>query len=377
MTKRDYYEILDVNRNAIGDEIKKAYRKIALKYHPDRNPGNKEAEEKFKEAAEAYSVLIDPEKRSIYDRFGHDGLRGEGFSGFTGFNSTIFEGFEDILGSFFNFGFGDFFGTTQRQRSYYPHNGRNLALEVSLTLEKAVFGVEKEIRLNRNETCPTCNGSKLRPGTKKAICSNCNGNGQVRYQQGFFSISRTCPHCGGVGEVVLTPCVDCKGTGKVKKKSVVNIKIPAGVEDGMKLRIQGEGEAGEQGAQRGDLYVLINVKEHEFFKRKEENLYCQMSISFPEAALGTKIDVPTFEGTETLKIPEGTQTGEVFKIKGKGATILNSNKKGDLFVQIQVKTPENLNKAQKEILQKFAESMGESLDCTDKNYKNKIKNIFH
>jgi len=377
MTKRDYYEILDVNRNAIGDEIKKAYRKIALKYHPDRNPGNKEAEEKFKEAAEAYSVLIDPEKRSIYDRFGHDGLRGEGFSGFTGFNSTIFEGFEDILGSFFNFGFGDFFGTTQRQRSYYPHKGRNLALEVSLTLEKAVFGVEKEIRLNRNETCPTCNGSKLRPGTKKAICSNCNGDGQVRYQQGFFSISRTCPHCGGVGEVVLTPCVDCKGTGKVKKKSVVNIKIPAGVEDGMKLRIQGEGEAGEQGTQRGDLYVLINVKEHEFFKRKEENLYCQMSISFPEAALGTKIDVPTFEGTETLKIPEGTQTGEVFKIKGKGATILNSNKKGDLFVQIQVKTPENLNKAQKEILQKFAESMGERLDCTDKNYKNKIKNIFH
>jgi len=377
MTKRDYYEILDVNRNATGDEIKKAYRKIALKYHPDRNPENKEAEEKFKEAAEAYSVLIDQEKRSIYDRFGHNGLRGEGFSGFTGFNSTIFEGFEDILGSFFNFGFGDFFGTTQRQRSYYPRKGRNLALEVSLTLEEAVFGVEKEIRLNRNETCPTCNGSKLRPGTKKTICSNCNGNGQVRYQQGFFSISRTCPHCGGVGEVILTPCVDCKGTGTVKKKSVINIKIPAGVEDGMKLRIQGEGEAGEQGAQRGDLYVLINVKEHEFFKRKEENLYCQMSISFPEAALSTKIDVPTLEGTETLKIPEGTQTGEVFKIKGKGATILNSNKKGDLFVQIQVKTPESLNKAQKEILQKFAESRGESLDCTDKNYKNKIKNIFH
>lgn len=377
MPENDYYEILEVSHNAAPEEIKKAYRRMALKFHPDRNPNNKEAEEKFKEAAEAYSVLIDPEKRSIYDRFGHDGLRGEEFSGFSGFNSSIFEGFEDILGDFFNFSFGDIFGTRTRKRARYPQRGRDLALELEITLEEAAFGVEKEINLNRVELCPACNGSKMQPGTQKSVCPQCQGRGQIRHQQGFFTVSRGCTYCTGTGEIITSPCEGCRGSGKVKKKKEIKIEIPAGVDDGIRLRIQGEGEAGDSGAPRGDLHVIPHVKKHDFFERKENNLFCQVLISFTQAALGTTVEIPTLEENESLKIPAGTQTGEFFKIKGKGIKNLESRRKGDLFAEVIVQTPVNLNKEQKGLLKKFSESRGEDLGKADRKIINKVKNFFH
>lgn len=377
MTKRDYYEILGIPRNASSEEIKRAYRKMALKFHPDRNPGNKESEEKFKEAAEAYSILIDSEKRPIYDRFGYEGLRGEGFSGFSGFDSSIFEDFEDILGNFFDFGFGDFFGTHSRRRAYSPKRGRDLALELDLSLEEAAFGIEKEIKLNRSEICPTCEGSRLRPGTKKSVCQYCQGRGQVQYQQGFFAVSRTCSYCRGTGEIITSPCDECRGSGKVKRRKFLNIKIPAGVDEGTRLRIAGEGEAGDRGAERGDLYVITRLKKHKFFVRAESNLYYEISISFAQASLGITVKIPTLEKSELIQIPQGTQSDTVFRLKGKGIKELESNRKGDLFVKVIIKTPEHLTKEQKALLRKFAESRGENLKEIDKNIISKVKNIFH
>jgi len=377
MTKRDYYEILGIPRDASSESIKKSYRQMALKYHPDRNPGDKASEDKFKEAAEAYSVLIDPEKRSVYDRFGYDGLRGEGFSGFSGFNSSVFSDFEDILGSFFNFGFENIFGTSQQRRTNHPSRGRDLVLELDLDLEDAVFGSEKEVKINRTELCPECDGSRMSPGTEKSVCSHCQGRGQVRYQQGFFAISRTCSHCQGSGEIIPFPCKDCRGTGKTKKKKKLTIKIPPGVDDGTKLRLEGEGEAGDQGARRGDLYVISHVKRHKFFEREGNNLLCEISIPFTKAALGSTIEIPTFEESELLQIPEGTQPGQTFRLKGKGIKDLYSHRKGDIYVKVLVKTPRNLNKEQKKILRQFAESKGEKLDGVDKNIIDKVKGIIH
>lgn len=377
MTKQDYYEILGISRTASGDDVKRAYRQMALKFHPDRNPGNKDAEEKFKEAAEAYSVLIDSEKRSIYDQFGHDGLRGEGFSGFSGFNSSIFEDFEDILGNFFNFSFGDFFGTRQREKAYYPARGRDLALEFEISLEDAAKGIKKEIKVNRSELCEVCIGSKLKPGTQKSVCHTCEGRGQVRYQQGFFTILRTCSHCGGKGEIIATPCPSCKGSGKIKKTKSLQVKIPAGVDNNTKLRIEGEGDAGDKGAPHGDLYVLIHLKKHKFFDREGNDLKCQISLSFAQAALGATIEIPTLDGSEILKIPPGTQPDEVFRVKGRGVKDLYGHKQGDLFVKMKIRTPENLTKSQKELLEKFAKSRGESLEIMNKNILDKVKNIFH
>ncbi len=377
MNRRDYYEILNISRNASSDEIKKAYRQMALKFHPDRNPGNKESEERFKEAAEAYSVLIDPEKRSVYDRLGHEGLRGEGFGGFAGFNSSIFEDFEDILGNFFSFGFGDIFGTRQRAKPNYPRRGRDLALEYEVTLEESAFGIEKNIKLNRVEFCSVCHGSKMRPGTQKSVCHTCQGKGQVRYQQGFFVVSRTCSTCRGAGEIITSPCLECRGSGKVKQKKELKIKIPAGVDDGTKLRIEGEGEAGDQGAPRGDLYVIIRVKPHDFFERDENNLYCEIQIPFTQAALGTTAEIPTLDGDEQLNIPTETQPGEVFRLKGKGIKSLYSYKKGDLFVKVNVETPRNLTKEQKALLQQLAQSRGEEFKFKKRKSKKKEKNIFH
>ncbi|MBD3415175.1 MAG: molecular chaperone DnaJ [Candidatus Aminicenantes bacterium] len=376
MAKRDYYEVLEVSRTCTCDEIKKAYRKKALQYHPDKNPGDKEAEEKFKEAAEAYSVLMDDEKRSIYDQFGHQGLRGEGYSGFSGFNSSVFQGFEDILGSFFNFGgFEDFFGGTRKARRY-PRKGRDLAFEVKISLEQAASGIEKEIQISRSEICPSCNGSKTKPGTHKQDCPMCHGRGKVKHQQGFFSLVQTCPKCRGEGSVITNPCEECSGTGAVKKKKKVSFKIPPGVEDGMKLRIHGEGEAGEKGAPKGDLYVLIKVKKHKIFQREKENLLCEIKISFAKAALGTQVKIPTLNGNEILHIPKGTQPGKVLKIKGKGIKNVNNHQKGHLYIKVNVETPKNLNKRQKEMLKDFAESRGEKLDSVDSNVVKKIKNLF-
>lgn len=377
MTKKDYYEVLGVSRGANSEEIKKAYRQAALQYHPDRNPGNKGAEEKFKDAAEAYSVLIDPEKRSVYDRFGYDGLRGEGFGGFSGFNSSIFEDFEDILGDFFNFDISDLFGTRTRARARYPQKGRDLALELEITLEEVASGIEKQIKLSRLETCPACQGLKVRPGTQKSVCRYCQGRGQVRYQQGFFTVSRTCSYCGGTGEIITTPCDRCHGSGRIKEKKELKIKIPAGVDEGTKLRIAGEGEAGERGSPRGDLYVVIRMKKHEFFERREQNLFCQVSILFSQAALGTTLEIPTLEGNELFKIPPGTQPGETFKLKGKGIKDLESQKKGDLFIRVNVRTPENLTNEQKALLRKFAESRGENVESVNRNILDKVKSFFH
>lgn len=376
MIKQDYYTILGISRNATPEEIKGAYRRMALKYHPDKNPGNKEAEEKFKSASEAYSILIDPEKKSIYDQFGHDGLRGQGFGGFSGFNASIFNDFEDILGSFFNFGFGDIFGARTRNRSH-AKSGRDMALEVELTLEEAASGLEREIKLNRMEYCPKCKGTRMTPGTQKHICPQCQGRGQVRYQQGFFSLSRTCSQCGGEGEVISSPCPECRGTGKVKEKKTLRVKIPAGIDEGMRLRMEGESEVGDLGAPRGDLYIVVRIKTHRFFKREGNDLYCQIPISFTRAALGTKVEIPTLEGSEIVSIPPGTQPGHVLRLKDKGIKDVHSHRKGSLYMKIDVEIPNNLSKKQKEILKTFAETSGEKLDEVDKKLITKTKTFFH
>lgn len=377
MIKRDYYDILGISHNASSDEVKRAYRQMALKYHPDRNPGNKEAEDRFKEAAEAYSVLIDSERRSVYDRFGQEGLRGEGFRGFTGFDASIFEEFEDILGSFFDFGFGDLFGTRSQRRARTPRRGRDLALELELTLEEAAFGVEKEIKLDRTETCPSCHGSGMRPGTQRSVCQHCQGRGQVRYQQGFFSVSRTCSYCHGTGEVITSPCDECRGSGNVKKRKSLNIKVPGGVDQDSKMRLAGEGEAGYQGSPPGDLYVIVHLKKHKFFERDGNDLACEIPVSFSQAALGTTVEIPTLEKNELLQIPAGTQPGMVFKLKGKGIKSIESYRKGDLYVKVTVQTPERLTKDQKALLKKFAESRGEEIEGIDKSIIAKVKNFFH
>jgi molecular chaperone DnaJ len=376
MIKQDYYEILGIARGAAPGEIKSAYRKMALKYHPDKNPGNKDSEEKFKSAAEAYSVLIDPEKKSIYDQFGHDGLRGQGYSGFSGFNASIFNDFEDILGSFFNFGFGDIFGTRTRDRPY-AKSGRDMALEMKLTLEEAATGLEKEIKLNRMEYCPKCQGTRMTPGTQKLTCPQCQGRGQVRYQQGFFALSRTCSPCGGEGEIISSPCSDCRGTGKVKEKKTLRVKIPAGIDDGMRLRMEQESEVGDLGASRGDLYIVIRIKKHKFFEREGNDLYCQIHISFTRAALGTKVEIPTLTGSEIVSIPAGTQPGHIIRLKDKGIKDIHSQRRGSLYVKTDVQIPVNLSKKQEEILRKFAESSGEKLDDVDKKLIEKMKKIFH
>jgi molecular chaperone DnaJ len=371
MIKQDYYEILEISRTATSDEVKKAYRKKAMQFHPDKNPDNKEAEEKFKEAAEAYSVLIDPEKRPLYDRYGHDGIGRTGFNGFSGFNSSIFSDFEDIIGNFF--GFGDIFGGSRRRSAHYPQKGQDLVLELELVLEEAASGTEKEIKLNRAESCSVCNGTKMSPGTQKSVCPTCQGQGQLRYQQGFFSVARECSYCHGTGEIIDSPCKECSGTGKIREKTTLNIKVPAGVDNGNRLRIEREGEVGDQGASRGDLYVVIRIKEHEFFKREENYLYCDISISIPQASLGVKVEIPTLEKNEMIKIPAGTQSGTVFRLRGKGIKDLHKFRKGDLFVRVNVKTPEHLTKDQKNILRKFAKSRGDDLDNIDRSVIDRSK----
>ena len=375
MAKKDYYEVLGVSRNAPAEDVKKAYRQLALKHHPDRNPGNKEAEERFKEAAEAYSVLIDPEKRSVYDRFGYDGLRGEGFQGFSGFDASVFEDFEDILGNFFGFSFGDLFGARERPRGRARQRGRDLALEVEISLEEAAAGVEREIKLSRAEACPACRGSRRRPGTSPSACPSCGGKGQVRYQQGFFTVARTCPRCQGQGEVISEPCETCGGKGHVKEKRTLRVRIPPGVSDGSRLRLVGEGEAGDEHMPAGDLYVVTRVRPHPFFEREENDLSCRIDISFAQAALGARVEIPTLDGSEVLRIPAGTQTGETFKLKGRGLTDVSGRRKGDLYVAVQVKTPADLSRDEKALLMKLAELRGEAVETVDKSVLKKLKGI--
>ena len=376
MAKKDYYQVLGVPRDASAEDIKRAYRQLALRHHPDRNPGSKEAEERFKEAAEAYSVLADGGKRSVYDRFGHEGLRGEGFQGFSGFDSSVFEDFEDILGNFFGFSFGDLFGGRGRGGGGVRRSrGRDLAVEIELSLEEAASGIEREIKIGRAETCPACGGSKRKPGTFSERCPTCGGNGQVRIQQGFFSMARTCPRCQGAGEINASPCESCHGKGHVREKRSLKVRIPAGVADGSRLRLGGEGESGDEGMPPGDLYVVTRVRRHPFFEREGNDLACEITISFTQAALGARVEIPTLGGTEVLKVPAGTQPGEIIRLKGHGVQDVAGRRKGDLFVKVLVRTPENLSKEQKALLAKLAEERGEDVESVDKSVIHRMKNI--
>lgn len=343
--------MLSVARTSTEVEIKSAYRKLAMTYHPDRNPNNPDAEEKFKEITEAYAILADSEKRSLYDRFGHAGVGGA-TGGAAGFDPAIFQDFGDIFGEFF--GFGDIFGQGGRRRSR-TQRGADLREDLNLEFDEAVFGVEKQVRVRRHETCDACQGSGAAPGKAPVTCRSCNGRGQVRYQQGFFSISRTCPTCQGGGSVITDPCPKCKGEGRLLRERTVEAKVPAGVEDGTRIRFAGLGEAGAFGGPAGDLYVVLHVKEHAFFEREGNDLYCVVPVSFPQAAMGAEIMVPTLEGDHKLKIPEGTQSGTSFRIRGKGVPVLNSHGKGDMFVEVRVQTPAKLSKRQRELLSELGE----------------------
>lgn len=361
--KRDYYEVLSVSRDCGEEEIKRSYRKLALQYHPDRNPGNKEAEEKFKEAAEAYEVLRDPEKRRIYDRFGHEGLEGTGFRGFSGFED-IFSSFGDIFEGFFGFG-----GRGGRSRA---SQGRSLRYDMEMSLEEAFYGKEEEITFHRLEACGTCNGSGAAPGSEPQTCPTCQGRGQVIQSQGFFQVSTTCPNCRGQGQTITDPCPDCRGGGKIRVEKRIQVKIPAGVDTGSQLRLRGEGEAGEYGGPPGDLFVVIHVREHAFFTREDDSLICQVPVSFVQAALGDVLTIPLLGENESheLGIPQGTQPGEVIKIPGKGMTSLRGyRKRGDLYVKIMVKIPEKVTEHQRELLQSFAETEKLSLNGKKKKPK--------
>jgi molecular chaperone DnaJ len=347
--KRDYYEVLGVARGASEQEIKSAYRKLALQFHPDRNPNNPDAEEKFKECSEAYAVLADGDKRAAYDRFGHAGVSGAGAA--AGFDPAIFQDFSDLFGDFF--GFGEMFGGGGGRRRSRAQRGPDLREDITLDFEEAVFGTETKVTVRRHEACEECKGSGAAAGKAPVTCRSCAGRGQVRYQQGFFSIARTCPTCQGTGSVITDPCPKCKGEGRVLRQRTIDAKVPAGVEDGTRIRFAGLGEAGTFGGPAGDLYVVLHVKEHSFFEREGNDLYCVMPISFTQAALGTEIVVPTLEGEHTLKIPEGTQSGTTLRIRNKGVPVLNGHGKGDLFVEVRLQTPSKLTKRQRELLQEL------------------------
>lgn len=361
MKKRDYYEVLSVGNNADQQEIKKAYRRLALKYHPDKNPDDRGAEDKFKEAAEAYAVLSDQQKRAQYDRFGHAGL-GSGSGGFEGFDPDVFSDFGDILGDFF--GFGDIFGGGSRRHSGHSRRGADLRYDLQIGFEEAILGVKTKIKIPRQEPCQICGGSGAAPGQGSTACPTCGGRGNVRFQQGFFTISRTCSDCRGSGQIIRDPCSDCRGQGLVRRERVLEIKIPPGVDEGSRLRVTGEGEGAAKGGSPGDLYVVIFVEEHPFFRREEDNLLCEVPISFPQAALGDEIQVPTLQGQERVKIPAGTQSGEVFRLRGRGVASVNGRGKGDLLVRVRVVTPTNLNQKQRELFNQLAAISGETQESS-------------
>jgi molecular chaperone DnaJ len=369
--KRDYYEVLGVARGATDQEIKSAYRKLALQYHPDRNPNNPDAEEKFKECSEAYAILADGEKRAAYDRFGHAGLGG---SGAGGFDPSSFQDLSDIFGDFF--GFNDLFGGGRGGRRSRAQRGTDLREDINLEFEEAVFGTEQTVTVRRHETCEDCHGSGAAPGKAPVTCRSCNGQGQVRYQQGFFSIARTCPTCQGTGQVITDPCPKCKGEGRVLRQKSIDAKVPAGVEDGTRIRFAGLGEGGLHGGPPGDLYVVLHVKEHPFFEREGNNLHCVVPISFTQAALGAEIAVPTLEGDHVLKVPEGTQSGTTLRMRGKGVPVLNSRSKGDLYVEVRVQTPAKLSKRQKELLQELEGTVRVENKPERRTLLGKVKDIF-
>ncbi len=351
MAKRDYYEVLGVSKSASSDEIKKAYRRLAMKHHPDRNKDDGGTSEKrFKEAKEAYEVLKDSEKKATYDQFGHDGLRA-GAGGPGGFGGA--EGFGDIFGDVF----GDIFGGGRRGGGPQVFRGADLGYELKLDLEKAVAGDSVEIDVPTQVGCKSCDGSGAKKGTSPAQCSTCGGAGQVRMQQGFFSVQQTCPACKGVGTTISDPCDDCHGRGRIRKTRTLSVKVPAGVDDGDRIRLSGEGEAGRNGGPPGDLYVEIRVSRHKIFERDGANLACEIPISFATATLGGEVELPTLDGHVSLKVPAGTQSGKVFRLRGKGVTTVRDPRQGDMFAQVSVETPINLTNEQQELLEKFAASV--------------------
>ncbi|WP_151670090.1 molecular chaperone DnaJ [Nitrincola schmidtii] len=355
MSKKDYYELLGVPRDASDRDIKKAYRRLAMKYHPDRNPDDKQAEDKFKELSEAYEVLSDSQKKAAYDQFGHAGVDGQGMGG-GGFHGGFEGNFSDIFGDVF----GDIFGGgAGGKRRSSVQRGADLRYNLDLTLEEAVRGCEKSLRVPTLVGCEVCDGSGAKPGTSAKTCGTCGGMGQVRMQQGFFSVQQTCPTCHGQGKVISDPCNACHGQGRVEKVKTLQVKIPAGVDTGDRIRLSGEGEAGSHGGPSGDLYVQVNVREHPIFQRDGKHLYCEVPISFVDAALGGELDVPTLDGRVKLKVPAETQTGKLFRLRGKGIAPVRGGSVGDLMVKVTVETPVSLNSRQKELLREFQEATEE------------------
>lgn len=350
---RDYYEILEVERNCSREEIKKSYRKLAMKYHPDRNPGDTEAEAKFKEAAEAYEVLSDEQKRRIYDTYGHEGLKNTGYAG-PGSAEDIFSSINDLFGDLFGFG-----GRSRRRDPNAPVQGDDLRYDMEISFMDAVHGTEREVEITKRDTCWTCEGSGLRPGYKPRTCPTCHGRGQVIRSQGFFQVSSTCPQCHGSGQFITDPCADCDGQGLVNKTKKVSIKIPAGVNTGARMRLRGEGEGGRRGGPPGDLYVVMHVQPHEYFLRDDKTIFLRFPLPMVKAALGCEVEVPTIHGTAKLKIPAGTQSGERFTLRREGVPSLRGGGKGDMVVEVQVQTPVNLTKQQKELLKEFDEQYEE------------------
>ncbi len=366
MAKRDYYEILGVERAAGADEIKKAYRKVALQHHPDRNQGDRDAEEKFKEASEAYRVLGDPERRAQYDRFGHAAFeQGGGFD----FNAG---GFEDIFGDIF----GDFFGGGRGRGRGRASRGDDLRYDLEIEFEEALFGVEKTIRIPRLAGCEACGGEGTRDGSARETCLACAGAGQMRYQQGLFSIAKTCPECQGAGKVIRDPCPECRGAGALRKQQSLSVKIPAGVDHGSRLKLRGEGETGQRGGPAGDLYVVIHVREHAIFRREGSDVICDVPIGMTQAALGADLEIPTPHGVVKMKVPPGTQSGKVFRLKGKGAPDLRGYGTGDMLARVQVEVPRKLTKRQKELLEEFASLSGEDVHPQSKGFLDMVKEMF-
>ena len=375
MAKRDFYETLGVAKNASEEEIKKAYRKLAMKHHPDRNPDSKDSEEKFKEVKEAYEMLTNPDKREAYDRYGHAGVDpnmggGGGFGGGAG-------GFADSFGDIF----GDIFGGGNRSRNSGPqvYRGADLRYNLEITLEQAAHGFDTTIRVPSWDKCDTCHGSGAKPGTSPVTCTTCAGHGQVRMQQGFFSIQQTCPKCHGTGKIIPEPCATCGGNGRIKRNKTLEVKIPVGIDNGMRIRSSGNGEPGTNGGPSGDLYVEIHIKQHPVFQREGDDLHCEMPISFAKAALGGEIEVPTLGGKVSFTIPEGTQSGKTFRLKSKGIKGVRSGYPGDLFCHVAIETPVKLTEKQKELLRDFEKSTtegGGKHSPQSKTWKDKVKDFF-
>jgi molecular chaperone DnaJ len=380
VSKRDYYDVLEVARTATDAEIKSAYRKLAMKYHPDRNPGDKTAEERFKEAAEAYSVLADAEKRSMYDRFGHAGVSSTTAGGF---DPSVFADFGDIFGGLGDiFGFGDLFGGGRSRGG--PQRGADLRYDLEISFEESARGAETVVQIPRQEHCETCRGSGAAPGSTPTVCPQCRGQGQVRFQQGFFTVARTCPQCRGNGRVISKPCPACRGAGRQTRERKITVKIPAGIATGQQLRLQGEGEAGSAGGPPGHLYVVVHVQEHEFFRRDGLNLFCEIPVNVTTLALGGEVRVPTLDGSEQVRVAEGTQTGTTLRLRGKGMPHVGGGAKGDLFATVQLHMPKKLTREQRHLFEQLAKVLPEEQfrprpredEQDERNLFDRVKDMF-